>query len=246
MTLFSVFFLGLFINLGFWQLRRADEKVVILEQAQLRESQPPRPLAEVPDEPAKAGGLPVKLSGHYDTARRFLLDNRVLKGKVGFEILVPFHDDASNQWVLVNRGFVAMGRTRSDVPAIPPLAPGTNTAIGQVYTGAGDDTAPGAVTPLAKGFSIVQQASPAMVARLTGEAFYPYLVRLREDDPNGLPHYWPVTIMTPERHRGYAVQWFLMALAVVGAWLAFSLRRGHPAKSNDAKGDDAIEVEANE
>lgn len=233
-SLFSAFFLVLFINLGFWQLRRADEKVVLLQREQLRESQPPLALSAVPADADGANGLPVRLKGHYDASRRYLLDNRVLKGTVGFEVLVPFHDDPSGQWVLVNRGFVPMGRTRSDVPEIPPLEAGTTTALGQVYSGAESQADHETPTPLPGGLSIVQQASPALVGKLTKRDFYQYLVRLRDQDPNGLPHYWPVTIMTPERHRGYAVQWFLMAIAVVGAWTAFSLRRNRSTNEVDS------------
>jgi cytochrome oxidase assembly protein ShyY1 len=31
--------------------------------------------------------------------------------------------------------------------------------------------------------------------------------------------------MTPEKHFGYALQWFTMALAVTLAWLFFSFRK---------------------
>jgi len=226
-TLFSVVFLVLFINLGFWQLRRADEKVQLLARAAARAHQPPVTLAAVPASAKAADGLPVELHGQYDPGQVFLLDNRVVNSRVGFDVLVPFHVTEADKYALVNRGFVPMGRTRQDVPEIPPIAPGTDKAVGSIHVAAIDGTQPGDVDPvkLASGVRIVEVASPAFAAATMGKAFYPHVIRLAETDPNGLPRYWPVTVMMPSRHRAYAVQWFLMALAVVIAWSAFSLRR---------------------
>lgn len=220
-------FLVLFVNLGFWQLRRADEKVRLLAQDAARRSQPPVSLALVPTEPGNADGLPVVLHGRYDETHEFLLDNRVVKGRVGFEVLLPFHDQSTGKAVLVNRGFVPMGRTRAEAPRIPPLVPGSDTATGSVHVISQPEALPatGDVTSLAPGLQIVESASPALAARELGEAVNPYIVRLSQDDPNGLPRYWPVTVMMPSRHRAYAVQWFLMAIAVAIAWSAFSFRR---------------------
>lgn len=224
--MFSLVFLVLFINLGFWQLRRADEKVRLLEQQAARASQPSRPLAQVPSDSQRADQLPVILRGHYDRSETFLLDNRVLNGRVGFEVLSPFHDNGSDKYVLVDRGFVAMGRTRSDMPDIPPLKADSGTATGTIYVARSDSEKPqDQTTALGPDTTIVEAASPLLIARLMGKSFYAHVVRLAKSDPNALPRYWPVTMMMPSRHRAYAVQWFLMAVAVLGAWSAFSFRR---------------------
>ena len=232
MTAFSVFFFVLFINLGIWQIHRAAWKVQLLKQQAERRAQPPRPLSEVPRDPVKANHVPVRLKGEYDPSRVFLLDNRVLNGRVGFEVLVPFDDTSSDRMVLVNRGFVPMGRTRQDIPVIPPMTPDTDTATGSVYVAATDDEKPEShTTPLGPGVTIVEQASPRLIGDLMDKPFYSHVVRLLKSDPNALPRYWPVTMMMPSRHRAYAVQWFLMAVAVVGMWTAFSFKRNPPAES---------------
>lgn len=230
--MFSVFFFVLFINLGIWQIHRAAWKVQLLKQQAERQAEPPRPLSSVPDDPAKANHVPVRLEGNYDRSRVFLLDNRVLQGRVGFEVLMPFDDKSSNRMVLVNRGFVPMGRTRQDMPVIPPLAADDHSVLGSVYIAATDGRPPVAETSnLGPGVTIVEEASPALAARLMNKSFYPHVVRLLKSDPNALPRYWPVTMMMPSRHRAYAVQWFLMAVAVVGAWSAFSFKRVPPAEA---------------
>ena len=54
------------------------------------------------------------------------------------------------------------------------------------------------------------------------EGVHPVTLRINEMAPGALPRYWPATNMTPEKHTGYAVQWFTMAFAVTVAWLFFS------------------------
>ena len=221
----------LFINLGFWQIRRAAWKVQLLKEQAERKAQPPRPLAKVPQAPAAANHIPVKLTGRYQTSHIFLLDNRVLNSKVGFEVLVPFEDKSVGRDVLVDRGFVPMGPTRQTMPRIPPMTPHADTALGQVYVGDKEAATPAhETTSLRPGVDIVEVASPALISRILGKPFYPHVVRLAKSDPNALPRYWPVTMMMPSRHRAYAVQWFLMAIAVLGAWGAFSFKREQPTE----------------
>lgn len=226
-----MFFFVLFINLGFWQIRRAAWKVQLLKQQAERKAEPPRPLSQVPKAPNQANHLPVKLVGHYDRSDMFLLDNRVLNSRVGFEVLMPFVDTAMGKYVLVNRGFVPMGRTRHDMPDIPALAPQSQSAIGSVYVADTDSEKPTAYTTrLRPGVTIVEVSSPRLIASLVGKPFYPHVVRLSKSDPNALPRYWPVTMMMPSRHRAYAVQWFLMAVAVLVMWSVFSFKREKPAE----------------
>lgn len=171
--------------------------------------------------------MPVALSGRYLSGQVFLLDNRVLNGQVGFEVLVPFADGASGQVALINRGFIAMGRTRSELPDIPALVPGHGEASGTVYVA---EAAAGAASMVAEGpgnTMIVQLADPGLIANRFDAPVYEHVIRLAADDISGLPRHWPVTVMTPATHRGYAVQWFLMALAITVAWAIFTFRRPH-------------------
>lgn len=210
----------------------------LLKQRSEREAQPPRPLSQVPIASARADQLPVLLRGSYDTSHTYLLDNRFLGRQVGFEVLVPFHEAQSGRYVLVNRGFVPMGPTREILPEIPPLSvkgesSKSETAVGNVYVApAGDHIPTHATSALGSSATIVEVASPALMARLMGKPFYPHLIRLSKSDPNALPRYWPVTMMTPARHRAYAVQWFAMAVVLLGAWAVFSFKRQKPKETS--------------
>ena len=214
LTVFSLGFLTMFIYLGFWQLSRHDEKQALVANQQVLASSP----WQAPEDES-AAGTPVQLHGHYNTESLFLFDNRVLNGVVGFEVLKVFLVDVTGKSMLVNRGFVPMGREREDKPTIPALVE-TNVVYGHVY----HPSAPLlAGHPATVALPIVQTQQPQVL--LADQPAYPYVVRLSETDPNALPRNWPVTTILPEKHRAYAIQWFLMAAAIVIAYSCFSIRR---------------------
>jgi surfeit locus 1 family protein len=104
-TLVVLVLLPLMVFLGFWQLSRGQEKQALLQSyAERRAAQPlsVAQLAAVADPAFRR----VQLRGHFDAQHSLLLDNRVRDGKVGVELLQPFQDQASGQWLLLNRGWL--------------------------------------------------------------------------------------------------------------------------------------------
>ena len=73
--------------------------------------------------------------------------------------------------------------------------------------------------------AIVQRIDVEKMNAALGERVYPLVIRLEADQFGALPRYWPSTVMSPEKHKGYAIQWFSMALAVLIAWLFFSFSK---------------------
>ncbi len=225
-TIFSLVCLALFIRLGLWQLDREQEKIEMLAASAARENATPVSAAQLDlTRPLDLQGVPLRTTGSYLEEQIFLLDNRVLNGKVGFEVLVPFTEQDSGTSFLVNRGFIPMGRTRTAIADIPLLMP-TGEVTGNVYIA--DEVAdvvkqnPAGYATRGAGHTIVQMADPGLIQSVSGITLAPYVIRLQAGDQNALPRYWPVTVMQPEKHRGYAIQWFMMACAVVIAWIAFS------------------------
>lgn len=224
MAIFSGLFFVLFIKLGFWQLERATEKEELISAEEIRRSQPPVLFDQLPNDVRNLSGTPVRLKGAYLDDRIFLLDNRVLKGKVGFEVLIPYRVE-NGQLVLINRGFVPMARTRDISPEIPSLT-ASSIAEGGLYIGAKNSFMPEEVpTDKIEWPRIVQTSDPLVLQQIVGEDLYPYLFRLNEADSNALPRYWPTTMILPVKHRGYALQWFSMALAISVAFAFFTFRR---------------------
>jgi surfeit locus 1 family protein len=154
-----------------------------------------------------------------------LLDNKVLKGKVGFEAHQLFRDN-TGLFFLVNRGFVPMGRTREDPLNLVEVHATPVDIQGRIYQ---PDSQILLLTDqhqmLADFPAIVQRIDVEKMTVALGEPVYPLVIRLEADQFGALPRYWPSTVMSPEKHKGYAIQWFSMALAVLIAWLFFSFSK---------------------
>ena len=222
-TVFSVLCLAGFVRLGIWQLEREVEKRYLLAQKEHRVSLPPLQAANLREE-GDLEGLPVRLVGEYHEPV-LLLDNKVLKGKVGFEAHQLFRDD-TGLLLLVNRGFVPMGRTRQDLPKFPKVHHEDADIRGRIYQPGNQIMLLDDQSPLSAEFPIiVQQIDIEKMNAAVGQRIYPFVIRLEAGQFGALPRYWPGTVMSPETHRGYAIQWFLMALAVLIAWLFFSFRK---------------------
>lgn len=231
LTAFSLVFTLLFISLSIWQVERGQAKTKMLEDNAAVASLPGTEMSLELD--ARLGD-PVRLYGKFDPLRVLFLDNRVLAGRVGYEVLQVFEDD-SGAIVLVNRGFVAGGRTRAELPKTPVANRASQNIRGHAYLT--ELEVPLENTARTESPWVIQVAVPKNLERLVGSTLFGYVIRLEESSPDALPRYWPVTTMLPERHYGYAVTWFLMAVAVVALFI-FSLKqeslpRKHPGELHD-------------
>lgn len=56
----------------------------------------------------------VKVSGNFDFEREFLLRNRNLNGRAGAHVITPLKLDGSSEYVLVDRGFIPIGREEQE------------------------------------------------------------------------------------------------------------------------------------
>ena len=66
---------------------------------------------------------------------------------------------------------------------------------------------------------------------MLGRPLFPYSVRLDAGQPGALRVDWEPINTQPEKHTGYAVQWFAMAIALVLFWVYSSLKRDPAVES---------------
>lgn len=210
LLLFAAIFLPLTLTAGFWQLDRADEKRRIAAEYEVRQSTAALNLDQLLAK-ADPAWYQVTLEGEY-ASDYFLLDNRVMNGQVGYEVLSPFLVEGG--WLLVNRGWVLGSPDRSQLPVVA-TPKGKRSLAGEIYTLSPkyrtlDET-------LASRWpKVIQTYNFALLnAEVAGELLLPVVVRLGADQPGALRVDWQVINMQPEKHTGYAVQWFGMALALV-------------------------------
>lgn len=224
LTLLVLLLLPVLLRLGFWQLSREGEKRELQALYEQRLAGAPVPIGNL-DPQADLQYQPVTLQGSFDNERYFLLDNRVHRGRVGFEAIVPFVT-GSGQLVFINRGWLPSTGDREHLPAVEAVA-GELQLEGTVHVPLGEALVLGESKPGASWPKLVQQAdSTAALTALwnadTRLQVFPWTVRLAATSPAVLERNWTVVNTGPEKHRGYAVQWFAMALALVLLYLYYS------------------------
>ena len=73
---------------------------------------------------------------------------------------------------------------------------------------------------------VVQSVDIERMEQLLGYALLSSLVMMAPDTPGGYIRVWkPYYGITPERHKGYAFQWFSMATALLIIYFVMTLRR---------------------
>lgn len=217
--------LALLISLGFWQLDRAEQKRVLLEAYGDRPHdtaiQLTADFAPGPDWRYRR----VQATGAYIAGRQFLLDNRVYRGRAGYHVLTPLRIADSDVLVLVNRGWVPQGATRAELPSLP--APGGDQHIegiidfppDKVFSlGEGEDRDPG--WP-----KVLQRVRLDLQAQQLHARLLPLVLLLAPEQPGGFVREWTPVVIGPERHVGYAVQWFALAAALVILYMLANLKR---------------------
>jgi surfeit locus 1 family protein len=228
-TIVAVLFLVLFTALGFWQLDRSGEKRELVQRHLQRAHLPPLDLTSrwINEQPAtgELGGLryrPVRLRGRFDASRQYLLDNRTHEGVAGYYVYTPLTLSPGGRGVLVNRGWIATGASREQLPEVG--VPSQVTAITGHLSPAprpgpllGPDGYGATAWP-----RVVQKVDLAVMEEQLGKTLFPLVVRLAPDSRHGYIRDWQAHYgISPERHQGYAVQWFALATALVllYAWL---------------------------
>lgn len=217
LTLFTLALMPLLVGLGCWQLQRAEEKRVLARDFATRMALPPEPLEQL-TAAQREDYRPVWVTGVADEAHQLLLDNQLLRGRFGYQVLTPVVLN-SGDLVLLNRGWVAGDPSRRQLPAIPPLAPGPWQ--GHIHT----PSQRGLSLPLARQSTwprVIQRLPDAPLAEWYGAAPLPFTVRLEAGDRSALQVDWQPVNLRPETHTGYAVQWFSMAAALLLLYIAAS------------------------
>jgi cytochrome oxidase assembly protein ShyY1 len=224
-TLFTALLFPALVALGFWQLERADEKRELESRWAQRQSEAPVRLSELAAEPAEALAYRrVHLRGEFLPGYYLLLDNRMYRGRYGNEVVGLFRLADTQRLVLVNRGWVASDPARLTLPDVPEPA-GVSSVTGHLYVSPGtpyllaeQQLAPPWPVRIQ---AVDMQALQPLVATVSDAELYPWLVRIDPNEPAALTADWPVVNASPEKHQGYAVQWFTMAAVLL---LFFLLR----------------------
>jgi surfeit locus 1 family protein len=225
-TLLTIVLIALLVSLGRWQLHRADEKRVLFDSFAAG-ADATRPID------LKTPKLPryqhVEAAGHYDDTRQVLIDNMVNAERAGYFVITPFALQGGG-WILVNRGWIPLGKTRADRPAIPAAAD-ARIIRGRTDNLPSPGIRAGEPAPLMPPYPVVASfPRHADLAQLLDETLWTAAadsILLDPAEPDGYVRNWAPPGFPPMRHVGYAVQWFGLALALAVIYVVTNFQRTH-------------------
>ena len=219
--------IAVFSALGHWQLGRQQEKQRMLDGvAATLAAKAPLPLAAAADA-ARVRDLDWSAgAGHFAEAPAVLLDNQQRNGRAGVRAYRAFVPDAGTGAVLVELGWLPLPPERT-LPEVPRPS-GRHGIAGLLAPPPSHGIGPAGFAEQADGTLLAIGLDPAaLAAPLRQPGLAPRVLKLDpalgigyERDLDVLPNTLP-----PERHLGYAVQWFALALAVLATALILTFRR---------------------
>jgi surfeit locus 1 family protein len=214
------------VQLGNWQLSRAQEKESRQERLDRLSQEPTVVLPSVEVKLEDFLYRQVEARGIYVPEHTIYLDNKIYRGIAGYHVITPLKIGSGSMHVLVNRGWAPAERDRGQLPEVPvPEGPVVVSGI--------------AATATQKTLELSQDMIAGRVwenldidryRNATGLALQPVMILQKDDVKDGLVRQWPRPDSGSGKNLGYAFQWFAMALAVLITYLVLSGKREQPQK----------------
>lgn len=227
--------IALFARLGWWQAQRAVEKQAMLDAvAQVLARRQPMPLGLAADAQRRSNYDWAAGFGRFDERGPLWLDNQQRNGRAGVHAYRVFRPEgatpASIRPVLVDLGWLPLPANRA-MPTIA-LPPGRIEVRGLLVPppSAGLELGSG-IAPQGEGWVLTRIDTEALsrTLKLT-PPLAPRVLRLDPAVPLGYERDLQLLANTlpPERHRGYSLQWFALAIAVLVTALILTFRKARP------------------
>lgn len=214
-------------GLGAWQLSRAAQKTAMYSALDSRARMPVLSAADLQLSTRDAEPLhhrAVRLRGRWVSEHSVFLENRQMRGRVGFYLVTPLQLEGRSHAVLVQRGWVP--RDQRDRTLLPPVPTPTGTVevVGHIAP------PPARLYEFAAAASglIRQNLDLAQFEAESGLRLAPLSVQ-QVDAPStagdGLTRQWLPATADVQKHYGYAFQWFALCGLMVGLYVWFKFVR---------------------
>jgi len=227
-TLAAIAVVALCVAAGNWQRGRMHAKEALRAQLDAAASAEPVDVVSLPagsDWPALRY-RPVTATGEYVAHRQILIDNKIHAGRAGYQVVTPM-SLADGRVILVNRGWIAQGASRSVLPAMAPPS-GIVSVRGRLAIPTAGYLELRGETPAGP---VWQNLDPRRFADATGIKVLPAVIEatVAPVPEDGLVRDWPEPDFGIDQHRIYMVQWYAFALLAAVLWAWFRWRRSAPA-----------------
>ena len=212
------------VSLGFWQLDRADEKRGIEASIKLANTGSVELIMEEGSLKNKEY-YEVRLQGKYFSDKQFIYDNQIVNQVSGYYVLTPYALEGQSKTILINRGFIPWNGRRDKLADIDI---GQDAREIKVLISKPIKRMELKPTEIGIQFPILIQSIDLQdMASLASVDFSSVIGLLDPSASNGFVRKWEPYTGSIEKHIGYAVQWFLMALvlAIIGIRIAIKQRK---------------------
>ncbi len=235
---------AILLSLSFWQWQRAAQKQQSLQMLAQWQMQKAFSLTELITDQSTAllssenlmarDGATVSFPARWLAPYVWLLDNQILKGRPGYDVIIPVqannpentatNSSAASSIVLVNLGWVAAPVQRTELPAIK--MPAELIVQGVYRAQAGNFLLGKNLEDLGQWPMRMQQPDNKLLITYLPDSLIAGMIYQQRESPFAI-HYHPV-VLPPERHKAYALQWFLLAMAALLVGLACAKGEDEP------------------
>ena len=221
----TVLLVALGIALGQWQDRRAAEKTERAELLAAQGSLAPLVLGAPRLKPSAVEYRRVVATGTWVPEWATYLDNRPHDGRAGLYVLMPLRLSGTRTHVLVARGWLPRDPVQRD--RIAPYA----TPEGEVTVGGVAVSSMGNVMQLGEPASIkpgaiLQNLDTAAFSMASGLPVHPFFLQQEGEAPDKLVRDWPAPSLGVDKHKGYAFQWYALAVMALLFFVITGFRSG--------------------
>lgn len=211
----------LMTGLGFWQLDRMAQKKARLASIEAKQQKAPLNLKALFTMDTDVRDVKVTFSGKAKDLNVLLLDNKLHNGQPGYHVLVPV--EASEGSVLVNLGWVAAPKLRSELPVID-IDPSELEYKGRIAVPSVNPMVKETASNLTAFPARIQSIELAFLEQQLGFTLLPFTVQIDAPANEQFVRDWKPVVMPPQKHLAYALQWFGLAVAAIVVFLAVMKR----------------------
>ena len=212
------------VSLGFWQLDRADEKRGI--EASIKQANTGSVELIKKEEGLQSKEYyEVRLQGKYLSDKQFIYDNQIVDQVSGYYVLTPYALEGQSKAILINRGFIPWNGRRDK---LADIVIGQETREIKVQISKPIKRMELKPSEVSIQFpALIQSIDLQDMADRAKVDFSSVIGLLDASASNGFIRKWEPYTGSIEKHIGYAVQWFLMALvlAIIGIRIAIKQRK---------------------
>lgn len=222
-TLLALIGFSVFCSLGYWQVTRANYKLMLQQTVEERKQEPPIVLQQDNKNIEGYVYTPVVAIGVYDKANEILIDNQKHQGLPGYHVLTPLKLKFDDSVIIINRGWIPMGHNRDDLPEL-------DSSEGEVEV-QGVLSLHRSPPVIKLGHSIIDTENRWLYFdieqynQVTGYKILPVQILIDQNNRDAYEVNWPDFDAKVTMHIGYSIMWFAFAIIVVVTYFGVNIRK---------------------